>query len=316
VLLLFRALSVFTNTRREREEIVMADESIVPKGAVVITGASTGIGMACAFHLDRLGFRVFAGIRKNDGNALIQGSEGRITPLHIEVTDSTTVAAAADHVAKAVGKAGLSGLVNNAGIAVGGPLEFLPLPEIRKQLEVNVLGQIMVTQAFLPLLRLARGRIVNMGSIAGRVASPFIGPYSASKYALEAITDALRVELLPWGLSVSIIEPGDVATPIWKKSLAAAQKTLQGFPPQVVDLYGPALAAVTRAAEKAAAAGIDPDSVARAVEHALTAEKPKTRYLVGRGVRLRAFLKKVLPDRLFDRLIIRYINLPGRSGDG
>jgi NAD(P)-dependent dehydrogenase (short-subunit alcohol dehydrogenase family) len=315
VLLLFRSLSVFTNTRREREEIVMADESIVPKGAVVITGASTGIGMACAFHLDRLGFRVFAGIRKeNDGNALIQGSEGRITPLHIEVTDSTTAAAAADHVAKAVGNTGLSGLVNNAGIAVGGPLEFLPLSEIRKQLEVNVLGQIMVTQAFLPLLRLARGRIVNMGSIAGRVASPFIGPYSASKYALEAITDALRVELLPWGLSVSIIEPGDVATPIWKKSLAAAQETLQGFPPQVVDLYGPALAAVTRAAEKAAAAGIDPDLVARAVEHALTAANPKTRYLVGRGVRLRALLKKVLPDRMFDRLIIRYINLPGRSG--
>jgi NAD(P)-dependent dehydrogenase (short-subunit alcohol dehydrogenase family) len=309
---------LFINTKREREEIVMADESSVPKGAVVITGASTGIGMACAFHLDRLGFRVFAGIRKeNDGNALIQGSEGRITPLHhIEVTDSATAAAAAEHVAKAVGNAGLSGLVNNAGIAVGGPLEFLPLPEIRKQLEVNVLGQIMVTQAFLPLLRLARGRIVNMSSIAGRVASPFIGPYSASKYALEAITDALRVELLPWGISVSVIEPGDVATPIWKKSLAAAQKTLQDFPPQVVDLYGPALAAVTRAAEMAAAAGIDADLVARAVEHALTAENPKTRYLVGNGVRLRVFLKKVLPDRLFDRLIIRYINLPARSGDG
>jgi NAD(P)-dependent dehydrogenase (short-subunit alcohol dehydrogenase family) len=294
----------------------MADESSVPKGAVVITGASTGIGRASAFHLDRLGFRVFAGIRReNDGNALIQGSEGRITPLHIEVTDSATAATAADHVAKAVGNTGLSGLVNNAGIAVGGPLEFLPLPEIRKQLEVNVLGQIMVIQAFLPLLRLARGRIVIMGSIAGRVASPFIGPYSASKYALEAITDALRVELLPWGLSVSIIEPGDVATPIWKKSLAAAQKTLQGFPSHVVDLYGPALTAVTRVAEKAAAAGIDPDSVAHAVEHALTADNPKTRYLVGRGVRLRAFLKKVLPDRMFDRLIIRYINLPGRSGD-
>lgn len=292
----------------------MTGRSGVTKGAVVITGASTGIGMACALHLDRLGFRVFAGIRKeNDGNALIQGSEGRITPLHLEVTDSAAAFAAADHVAKAVGNAGLAGLVNNAGIAVGGPLEFLPLSEIRKQLEVNVLGQIAVTQAFLRLLRPARGRIVNMGSIAGRVASPFIGPYSASKYAFEAITDALRVELLPWGISVSILEPGDVATPIWKKSLAAAQRTLQGFPPQAVDLYGPALAAVTRAAEKAAAAGIDTYPVVRAVEHALTSGNPKTRYLVGRGVRLRAFLKKVLPDRLFDRLIIRYIGLPGSA---
>jgi NAD(P)-dependent dehydrogenase (short-subunit alcohol dehydrogenase family) len=204
--------------------------------------------------------------------------------------------------------------VNNAGTAVGGPLEFLPLSEIRKQFDVNVFGQIAVTQAFLPLLRKARGRIVNMGSIAGRAAFPFIGPYSASKYALEAFTDALRIELLPWGISVSVIEPGDVATPIWKKSLAAAQRTLQSLPSQAVDLYGPSLEAVTRAAEKAAAAGIDPGHVARAVAHALTAENPKTRYLVGSGARLRAFLKKILPDRLFDRLIIRAIGLPGRSG--
>jgi NAD(P)-dependent dehydrogenase (short-subunit alcohol dehydrogenase family) len=295
----------------------MADGPGVIKGAVVITGASTGIGMACAFHLDRIGFRVFAGIRKeNDGRSLIEGSEGRITPLLIEVTDSASAAAAADHVARAVGNAGLSGLVNNAGIAVGGPLEFLPLPEIRKQFEVNVLGQIAVIQAFLPLLRPARGRIVNMGSIAGRAAFPFIGPYSASKYALEAITDALRVELLPWGISVSIIEPGDVATPIWEKSLATAQKTRQGFSSQAVDLYGPSLEAVTIAVEKAAAAGIDPVHVACAVEHALTAVNPKTRYLVGSGVLLRVMLKKILPDRLFDKLIVRSIGLPGKQGIG
>lgn len=295
----------------------MADERSVTKGAIVITGASTGIGTACAFHLDRLGFRVFAGIRnEKDGRALIQGSSGRIVPLLIEVTDGASAVAAADRVAKEVGNAGLSGLVNNAGIVVGGPLEFLPLSEIRKQFEVNVLGQIAVIQAFLPLLRLGRGRIVNMGSIAGRVASPFIGPYSASKYAFEAVTDALRIELLPWKISVSIIEPGDVATPIWKKSLAAAHETARRFPSQAVDLYGPSLEAVTRAAEKSAAAGIAPDLIARAVAHALTAANPRTRYLVGSGVRLRAFLKKVLPDRLFDQLIVRYIGLPGRSGIG
>jgi len=295
----------------------MADGTGATKGAVVITGASTGIGMACAFHLDRLGFRVFGGIRKeSDGRSLSQRSEGRITPLLIEVTDSASAAAAADNVARAVGNSGLSGLVNNAGIVVAGPLEFLPLSEIRKQFEVNVLGQIAVTQAFLPLLRQARGRIVNMSSIAGRVAFPYIGPYSASKYAFEAISDALRIELLPWGISVSVIEPGDVATPIWKKSTAAAQETARGFPSQAVDLYGHSLEAVTHASEKAAASAFDPVHVVRAVEHALTAVNPKTRYLVGPGVRFRAILKKVLPDRLFDQLIVRYIGLPGRSGAG
>ena len=299
----------------EVREVFMADGPGATKGAVVITGASTGIGRACAFHMNKLGFHVFAGIRnEGDGRSLIEGSAGRITPLLVEVTDSASVAAAADRVAKTAGSTGLSGLVNNAGIAVGGPLEFLPLSEIRKQFEVNVIGQIAVTQAFLPQLRQARGRIVNISSIAGRVAFPYIGPYSASKYAFEAITDALRIELLPWGISVSVIEPGDVATPIWKKSLAAAQETARSFPSQAVYLYGHSLEAVTRASEKASASAFDPVHVVRAVEHALTAKNPKTRYLVGPGVRLRAILKKVLPDRLFDRIIVRYIGLPGRPG--
>ena len=244
---------------------------------------------------------------------LLERSEGRITPLILDVTDSASARAAADLVAGAIGRSGLSGLVNNAGIAVGGPLEFLPLPDIRKQFEVNVLGQIAVTQAFLPLLRLARGRIVNMSSIAGKVAFPFIGPYSASKFALEAVSDALRIELLPWGISVSVIEPGDVATPIWEKSLAAAQSARHLLPPRAAELYGPSFEAVTRAAEKAAAAAIDPGLVVHAVEQALTAERPKTRYRVGPGVRFRTMLKKVIPDRLFDLLVIRSAGLPGRK---
>jgi len=292
----------------------MANELKFTRGAVVVTGTSTGIGAACALHLDRLGFRIFAGVRKEkDGETLIQKTSGRITPLLIDVTDEASTTAAADIVAKAVGDVGLFGLVNNAGIVVGGPLEFLPLSEIRKQFEVNVFGQIAVIQAFLPLLRESRGRIVNMGSIAGRIAFPFIGPYSASKFAFEAITDALRVELMPWGISVSIIEPGDVATPIWRKSFAAAEKRAQNFPPQAVDLYGSSLKAVRIAAGKAAAAGIDPDIVARAVAHALTARNPKTRYPVGHDVRLRALLKNVLPDRLFDQLVIRNIRLSKKS---
>jgi NAD(P)-dependent dehydrogenase (short-subunit alcohol dehydrogenase family) len=280
----------------------------------MVTGASTGIGMACALHLDRLGFRIFGGVRnERDGESLIQKSAGRITPLLMDVTSETSIAAAVDNVVKAAGYKGLFGLVNNAGIGVGGPLEFLPLSEIRKQFEVNVLGQIAVTQAVLPLLRASRGRIVNMGAIAGRVALPFLGPYSASKFAFEAITDALRVELLPWGISVSIIEPSQVATPIWEKSLAAAEKTAQNFPPQAAELYGSSLKTFATAAEKTAATGIDPDIVARAVAHALTARVPKTRYLVGHESRPLVFLKKVLPDRLFDQLVIRYFGLPGKS---
>jgi NAD(P)-dependent dehydrogenase (short-subunit alcohol dehydrogenase family) len=272
--------------------------------AVVITGTSTGIGRACALHLDRLGFRVFAGVRTSrDGESLQSESDGRTIPLLLDVTDGTSVRAAADEVARAIGDAGLFGLVNNAGIVVSGPLEFLPLSEIGQQFEVNVMGQISVVQAFLPLLRRAKGRIVNMGSISGRMALPFLGPYSASKFALEAITDSLRLELMPWGITVSIIEPGAVKTPIWEKSRVAAGKRARNFPAEAFELYGPMIDAFRSETEKAAGAGVEPDVVARAVEHALTAKKPKTRYLVGRNAHLQAFLKKVLPGPLFDRLI-------------
>lgn len=276
------------------------------KGAVVVTGASSGIGRACALHLDRLGFRVFAGVRREeDGESLQSESAGKITPIVMDVTDEASVIDAAARVADALGDAGLSGLVNNAGIVVSGPLEFLPIPEIRKQLEVNVIGQIAVTRAFLPLLRKARGRIVNMSSIAGRMALPFLGPYSASKYALEAMTDSLRLELLPWGITVSLIEPGPVQTPIWEKTREAAGKTARNYPAQAFELYGPALSAFGDAAEKAAQGGVLPQAVVRAVEHALFARKPKIRYVVGRRAQLQAFLKRILPDRMLDKLIVK-----------
>jgi len=292
----------------------MPDKAEFPRGAVVVTGTSSGIGRACALHLDRLGFRVFAGVRREkDGDSLRDGSAGRIVPLFMDVTDEASVVDAAGRAADALGEAGLSGLVNNAGIVVSGPLEFLPITEIRKQFEVNVIGQLAVTRAFLPLLRKARGRIVNMGSIAGRMALPFLGPYSASKYALEAMTDSLRLELMPWGIMVSIIEPGSVKTPIWEKSREAGGKMARNYPPQAFELYGPALAAYGIAAKKAGEAGVPPEAVVRAVEHALTARKPKTRYLVGR-VHLRAFLKLILPDRMFDRLVVRSIGSPEKPG--
>jgi NAD(P)-dependent dehydrogenase (short-subunit alcohol dehydrogenase family) len=295
-----------------REVADMVGEGNGTRAAVVITGSSSGIGKSCALRLRSRGFHVFAGVRnEKDRDLLLQESKGTITPLFIDVASERSVAAAAEEVAGAVGSRGLAGLVNNAGIVVGGPLEFLPLDEVRKQFEVNVFGQIAVTKAFLPLLRRARGRIVNMSSIAGRASFPYIGPYSASKYALEAVSDAFRMELLPWGIPVSVIEPGDVATPIWDKSLAAAREIAEHFPAHARDLYGSAMDAAIRASEKAAAASFPPALVARAVEHAIIAKRPKTRYLVGRGVGFRAFLKTVLPDRMFDRLVVGYMGLPG-----
>src|SRR5574341_29762 len=178
---------------------------------IVITGASTGIGEACALYLDELGYRVFAGVRRpSDGETLKAKASARLTPVVMDVTDVASIDRAVETVKQAVGSVGLAGLVNNAGIGVGGPLEVVPLADLRKQFEVNVIGQVAVTQAFLPLLRQGRGRIVNMGSIAGRVVMPFMGPYSASKFALEALTDAMRLEFQPWGIQVSIVEPGAI----------------------------------------------------------------------------------------------------------
>jgi NAD(P)-dependent dehydrogenase (short-subunit alcohol dehydrogenase family) len=190
-----------------------------PSHAVVITGASTGIGAACALHLDRIGFRVFAGVRRRqDGERLRSVSSPDLIPLQLDVTDRNSLRDAQQRVAEEIGESRLVGLINNAGIAVASPLEAVPIEDLRRQLEVNVVGQVAVTQVFLPLLRAGQGRIINMGSIAGRATMPLMGPYSASKYALEAITDALRLELQPWGIHVAIIEPGAIATPIWEKS--------------------------------------------------------------------------------------------------
>ena len=277
---------------------------------VVITGTSTGIGAACALHLDKLGFCVFAGVRKDaDGDALKQKSSGRLTPVCIDVTDAATIASAAKTVTAAVGEAGLTGLVNNAGIAVAGPLEYLPIDDVRQQLEVNVTGQLAVTQAFLPLLRLARGRIVNIGSANGRVAIPFVGLYSASKFAMEGLTDAMRMELKPWGIEVSIIEAGGIATPIWQKSTAAADEMIRNLPERAHELYGAAIPAFRKAAAREAQKAISPDIVAQTVTHALVSKKPGTRYPVGRNASLQVIIARLLPDRFRDGLILRRLGL-------
>lgn len=275
---------------------------------VVVTGASTGIGEACALRLDAQGWRVFAGVRREqDGQALQRKASERMTPVLLDVSDAASIAAAAENVAAAVGAAGLTGLVNNAGIAVAAPLEFLPIPELRRQLEVNVIGQVAVTQAFLPLIRQGHGRIVNIGSISGRIAAPFVGAYSASKFAMEALTDTLRVELRPWGLHVALVEPGGIATPIWERSIAAADETLKMLPQQAMEYYGAAIPAVRASAARTAKTGTPAVEVAKAVEHALSAARPKTRYVVGRGARFRVAVIARLPDRLRDALIARQL---------
>jgi len=273
---------------------------------VLVTGASSGIGEACALRLSRAGWRVLAGVRTGaDGERLREQGGELVEPVTLDVTDAGQVAAAA----AAFGDGVLNGLVNNAGIAVSMPLEFLPLEELRRQFEVNVVGQVAVTQAFLPHLRRGRGRIVNVGSIAGRSALPFLGAYAASKHALEAVTDALRIELHPFGIEVAIVEPGTIATPIWRKGGETFQRLLAGLPADVTTLYGERMAAFRDAAAAAGRRGEPADEVAKVVEHALTARRPRTRYLVGRDARRRSRLER-LPDRLRDRAYERVLLRP------
>ncbi len=279
--------------------------------AVVITGASTGIGAACVVGCAQRGMTVFAGVRSHEaGEQLRQSAGPLVIPMHLDVTDGESISRSVELVRDRTGLQGLQGLVNNAGIAVSGPLEFLPLDDLRRQLEVNVVGQIAVTQAFLPMLRLGRGRIINMGSIAGRASTPMIGPYCASKFALEALTDALRLEVQHLGIHVSIVEPGAIATPIWEKSSERAKALEAAAGEEAKTLYGNAIAGVRQAVEQAAQRAIPTDAVLKAVLHALTADQPKTRYLVGTDAKIRAFMAMWLPDRLQDWLLIKALKLP------
>jgi NAD(P)-dependent dehydrogenase (short-subunit alcohol dehydrogenase family) len=292
-------------------EASMTMDSARPVQSVVITGASTGIGEACALHLDQLGWRVFAGVRKDaDGEALQRQASARLMPVRIDVTDAASIASARDVVARELGERGLDGLVNNAGVAVAAPLEFLPLDDLRRQLEVNVVGPVAMTQAFLPLIRTARGRIVNIGSDSGKLSTPLTGAYCASKFAIEALTDALRIELAPWGIEVVVIEPGNIATPIWKKSTADADRIEAAMPPEYQKLYGPQAAAVRAFVADFGTRGSQPMEVAKAAAHALRAKRPHTRYLVGFDARITTTIAKVVPDRLRDGLIRRQLKLP------
>lgn len=285
-----------------------------PRGAVLITGASTGIGADCARRLDRMGFTVFAGVRKcADGEALQAKASDRLIPVQLDVTSQADIAAAIATVSEHTNGSGLLGLVNNAGVAVAGPQEFITLDDWREGFEVNVFGTAAMTKASIPLLRRSRGRIVNVSSLAGKVAMPFFGPYAASKHAMEAMSDALRLELQPWGMHVVVVEPGSIATPIWEKGVGRARGIRAEMPPRAEEHYGETMERMLKGAAKFGETGGPTRDVSRAIIHALTAKRPRTRYVVGRDARIAISASRFLPDRLRDRFVTKVTKVPRRD---
>ncbi|MGZ3419544.1 MAG: SDR family oxidoreductase [Polyangiales bacterium] len=277
--------------------------------SVLVTGASTGIGRASVLLLAREGFRVFAGVRKSHDAEVLAAESPAIVPLILDVTDGRSISAALD----AIGER-LDGVVNNAGIGITAPIEHAPLDEVRRQFEVNVVGLIAVTQACLPLLRRARGRVVNIGSIGSQMSIPFGGILCATKSAVRAIDESLRLELHPFGIHVALIEPAAIATPAVEKMLGDVDQTLSKLSADGQEHYGTMLRTFTERAYARESTGSPPEVVARAVHHALTAARPHTRYLVGKDAHKLAMLARTLPDRLLDRVRLRLFGMPSGFG--
>lgn len=278
--------------------------------SALVTGASTGIGRATALRLDAAGWRVFAGVRREaDAESLRADASERLTPVTLDVTDAEQIAAVAEQIGAAVGEAGLDGLVNNAGAAIPGPLETMAIDDFRRQIEINLTGQVAVTQALLPQIRKARGRIVFISSIGGRIAFPLIGAYHAAKFGLEAVGDIFRQELRPWGIAVSIIEPGSIDTRIWERGEQAGDEVALRASAGHETLYGKAIERYLKATRKVAKRGIPPEKVAAAIEHALSARRPRPRYLVGLDAKVQARLKILIPTRVFDRIVAKAMGL-------
>lgn len=277
---------------------------ITNEQAIVVTGASTGIGKATALHLDKLGFRVFAGVRKeSDGQALRKEASNKLMPIFLDVTDGDTIAAAVDTVSKETGGE-LYGLVNNAGVSLNGPLELVPTSKIKQLMDVNVLGLLAVTQAFLPLLRQSKGRIINISSGHGLLAVPDKSVYAASKFAVQAITDSLRVELSPFNVSVSSIVVGKVDTAVLEKIITDRDKMIEAAPAEVVKLYSPLIEFFDKEVKELP--GIPAIEVGKVVAQALTSEKPKAQYLIGPGAKKMKNLAR-LPVGLRDWLMVKAI---------
>ncbi|WP_245663062.1 SDR family oxidoreductase [Nocardia inohanensis] len=286
--------------------------------AVLITGCSSGLGRASALWLADRGFTVFAGVRGAEAVAELGRADAgdRLRPVELDVTSEESIAQAHKVIGEQIGTGGLLGLVNNAGISVSAPLECVPVEELRYQLEVNLIGVAAMIRQFLPQLRAGSGngsgpsgRIVNVTSGVGRVALPYMTAYAASQFGKEGLSDALRRELAPQRVSVSVIEPGAIATPIWRKQAETAARLLENAPGPVAALYRDRFTEFSKANAATATGGkTSPVDVARAIEHALTARRPRTRYRVGRDVALGSLAARLLPDRLLDLALTRSLS--------
>ncbi|MDX2162989.1 MAG: SDR family oxidoreductase [bacterium] len=273
---------------------------------VLVTGAAKGIGRATAVYLAERGMTVFAGVRTaKDGDAL-RAQSPRMHPLILDIANPEHIAAAAETIRTQVGERGLDGLVNNAGIAVAAPLEFVPLDDFRWQIEINLTAQLALTQALLPCLRAARAsRIINVTSVGGRIAGRMMGPYHASKFAFEALTDTLRQELRPWGIHAIAIEPGAIATPMWESGTQTAGALIAKMPPQAMTLYGQIIDRMRESAPGNMVTGAPPEKVAAVIYKALTHPRPRTRYTVGTDALIGDRVLRLLPDRLRDSIMAR-----------
>jgi NAD(P)-dependent dehydrogenase (short-subunit alcohol dehydrogenase family) len=271
---------------------------------ILVTGASSGIGRACVMRLARRDLTVFAGVRSDaDGEDLESEAQGRVVAVRLDVTDEAQVREAAERVGSVLGDTPLRAVVNNAGIAVGGPVEYLPLDVWREQFEVNLFGVVAVTQAFAERLRASAGRIVIIGSVSGRVANPMTAPYAASKHAVEALGEALRHELRPWGIRTTVVEPGAVRTPIWEKGRAFADRLERQLPAAALERYAKPIGMVRRGIDFQESNGVEPDRVAATVERSIFGARPRARALVGIDARLFAAVDRVLPDGARDLLM-------------
>ncbi|MQA86024.1 MAG: SDR family NAD(P)-dependent oxidoreductase [Streptosporangiales bacterium] len=285
------------------------------RGTVLVTGTSSGIGRATVVALAGAGFTVFAGVRnEGDADEVRALVPGRIRPIRIDVTDPFLIAEAAAAITAEVGAAGLAGLVNNAGTGTPCPMELLPLDEMRQELEVNLVGPLAVTQAFLPLLRRAGGRLVNVGSEGGRITLPYIAPITVPKHGLVSLTNALRMELRPWGIHVVLIEPGATATRAPAKMVGNARQLVQRLFDDGRRLYGSSFATVIEGIAARSDAGSPPETIAGVILRALTVRRPATRYPAGGHAKLLIRLSRLLPDRWLDRMFFRMLGLEWRFG--
>jgi NAD(P)-dependent dehydrogenase (short-subunit alcohol dehydrogenase family) len=276
-------------------------------GAVLVTGTSSGLGQAIALDLAARGATVLAGVRTVGTAPSGVGLDGRVHEVQLDVTDPTQIAEAVVSIRRFLGAEHLRGLVNSAGTAVAGPLEYVDVDELRRQFEVNVFGQLAVTQGFLELVREhGSGRVVFVSSVSGRIAAPYVGPYAASKHAVSAMAASLRQELRPWNIHVSVLEPGNVDTPIWTKAAERVRYLQAELPALAIERYGSALERMSRYVDDVAAGrSMTPDQVVRAARHALFAADPKPAYVIGGEARLAVALSRVLPTRTFDLVLDR-----------